>query len=62
MFEERLLVVDVGAAPGGWSSYLAALNQVYILYCSEEGEKGLILDAKLRQGKVGKEVFKILGF
>ena len=28
LFDKELLVVDVGAAPGGWSAYLAALSQV----------------------------------
>ncbi|XP_023323698.1 uncharacterized protein LOC111697802 [Eurytemora carolleeae] len=31
LFDEELLVVDVGAAPGGWSAYLAALSQVSVI-------------------------------
>jgi len=52
VFDSQLLVVDVGAAPGGWSAYLANLPQVSVVAVDPaELDSELLLLSNLRHLK-----------
>ena len=50
MFDSQLLVVDVGAAPGGWSAYLANLPQVGDIHLSVHCFPLLVVDVVAAPG------------